>query len=506
MSLRMIPKKREEQGMEKKLSLLCGSFFSVELLLFITTIIISFPRLVIDNDFWFYLSHGRYIMANGLYPGTDPFLIHEGFQMTFQRYATSLLFWNIYRLFAEKGIFLLLILSSYLTAYILYKQAMFVSNRNKQISLLTTTILMFCMKDLIVTRAQMFSTLLLGLSILCLEKYMADRKKRYLIPVSLSYFLIIQFHSSLWPMLSILAAPYFVELALEWKKDKDNGFKEFILSELTGIGSMILNPYGIKSIEYVFLAYGTKELEMISEMRAVSIKNMPETLFLLLVLVSLMCMRREWLIEKISGVTNIYEGNTNGIRYIFLIAGFGIFSLVSARNITMMAMCAGFIIAFFLKDYRFGKLSVLRMGLILTAFMVIEICLLKPSVTCFSSMYKAIDYLAAYEQRNVEGTENVLTFTGYNTGNYAQYKGMKTYSDARAEAGMNKINGKADTLKEYYNLTRGILSPKKFIEKYRFDFMLVENLVDPELYWYLDSDEGYMKVYDVGGYSIFFRK
>ncbi len=506
MSLNKMTKMWEEHGTEKKMSRKSDSFFSVELLLFITTIIISFPRLVIDNDFWFYLSHGRYIMANGLYPGTDPFLIHEGFQMTFQRYASSLLFWNIYRLFAEKGIFLLLISASYLTAYILYKQAMFVSNRNMQISLLTTTILMFCMKDLIVTRAQMFSTLLLGLSILCLEKYMADRKKRYLIPVSLSYFLIIQFHSSLWPMLSILAAPYFVELTLEWKKDKNNGFKEFIFSELLGIGSMILNPYGIKSIEYVFLAYGTKELEMISEMGAVSIKNMPETLFLLLILVSLMFMRREWLIEKISGVTNIYEGNTNGIRYIFLFSGFGIFSLVSARNLTMMAMCAGFIIAFFLKDYRFREMSVLRMTLILAAFMTIEISLVKPSREGFSRMYKAIDYLVAYEQRNFESTENVLTFTGYNTGNYAQYKGLKTYSDARAEAGLKKINGKSDTLKEYFNLTRGILSPKKFTEKYRFDFLLVENFSDTELYWYLDSDEAYTKVYDVGGYSIFSRK
>lgn len=32
----------------------------------------------LDNDTWFMLNHGRYILKNGLYPEYEPFTVHQG--------------------------------------------------------------------------------------------------------------------------------------------------------------------------------------------------------------------------------------------------------------------------------------------------------------------------------------------------------------------------------------------------------------------------------------------
>ena len=68
----------------------------------LVALIIAIPLAVflirdIDNDTWFMLNHGRYIMKNGLYPQYEPFTVHEGMEFTFQKWLSCILFWLIYK-------------------------------------------------------------------------------------------------------------------------------------------------------------------------------------------------------------------------------------------------------------------------------------------------------------------------------------------------------------------------------------------------------------------------
>ena len=45
----------------------------------------------LDNDIWFLLTHGRYVMEHG-FPMIEPFTIHEGFKFVMQQWLSAAIF------------------------------------------------------------------------------------------------------------------------------------------------------------------------------------------------------------------------------------------------------------------------------------------------------------------------------------------------------------------------------------------------------------------------------
>ena len=80
----------------------------------------------LDNDIWFLLNHGRYVLENGI-PHTEPFTIHQGFHFIMQQWLSAVLFWLAYSSFHEIGVKLLVMLFFMLLVFILYKLCMRVS-------------------------------------------------------------------------------------------------------------------------------------------------------------------------------------------------------------------------------------------------------------------------------------------------------------------------------------------------------------------------------------------
>lgn len=47
----------------------------------------------LDNDIWFLLSHGRYVVQYG-WPTTDPLSMHEGLDFVMQQWLSAVIFGN----------------------------------------------------------------------------------------------------------------------------------------------------------------------------------------------------------------------------------------------------------------------------------------------------------------------------------------------------------------------------------------------------------------------------
>ena len=47
-----------------------------------------------DNDIWFLINTGRYILNHG-FPTIDPFTIHEGFNLVVQQWIPDVIFYEI---------------------------------------------------------------------------------------------------------------------------------------------------------------------------------------------------------------------------------------------------------------------------------------------------------------------------------------------------------------------------------------------------------------------------
>ena len=101
--------------------------------LYLRTILFLIPILEIllnfgiDNDFWFTINQGRYILNNG-FPSTVISTIHEGLSFTYQSYGTGILYYLIYKLLGTIGIMIFLIIISELISYFFYKLCYTISN------------------------------------------------------------------------------------------------------------------------------------------------------------------------------------------------------------------------------------------------------------------------------------------------------------------------------------------------------------------------------------------
>ena len=96
----------------------CKPLAILYILLIIT---ISFFTLrIIDNDFWFLINQGRYIIENG-FPTVEPFTIHNNLSFIIQQWLTDVIFYSIYHSFGHIGIIILIFIVNVLIVYLLYK-------------------------------------------------------------------------------------------------------------------------------------------------------------------------------------------------------------------------------------------------------------------------------------------------------------------------------------------------------------------------------------------------
>ena len=91
--------------------------FTVPLLL------ISMLFVGLDNDIWYLLSEGRYIVQHGIYY-IDPLSMHEGLQVVVQNWLSASMFWVIYSAFGEMGLFFLILICNVFICLLLYKICM----------------------------------------------------------------------------------------------------------------------------------------------------------------------------------------------------------------------------------------------------------------------------------------------------------------------------------------------------------------------------------------------
>ena len=91
-------------------------------LFFIIPIIICIIKTInLDNDIWFLLNHGKYVLSHGI-PTIEPFTIHSNLSFVMQQWLTSSIFWIIYKNIGPWGLVGLVQLVNILIIDFLYYQ------------------------------------------------------------------------------------------------------------------------------------------------------------------------------------------------------------------------------------------------------------------------------------------------------------------------------------------------------------------------------------------------
>jgi hypothetical protein len=451
----------------------------------------------LNNDIWFILNCGKYVVQNGI-PNIEPFTIHEGMSFVMQQWLTAVIFWEGFSIGGEIGLKIIVLLLYILIIFLTFKLCMSLSENNFLVSFAVTLLSGILVSPFITERPYIFMFVVVILEIYFLEKYINSNKIKYLAVLPVLSILLVNLEAAIWPMLFVILIPYFVDsFRFKFKCIEGQGYgkKNLVISSIGMFAAGFVNPYGWSAMTYLFKSYGIDEINSwISEMHCTDI-NSP---FGKIVFFTFLMLIISFIIYK--------KGNYR-LRFLLLALGTAYLALSSIRSFPLFVICGIIPMSFYFKDFAIKNIKskndkktllIRKVLIVFLAVMIGSVCFYKfnePKDTGVQELTGNADFLENLNNGNMK------LYTGYNYGGYMEFRGFKVYIDGRAEVFLKSNNKKDDIFKEYYKLEHGRIYYKEVLNKYDFDYLLVSD--DEVIYYYLDYDTDYKLIHSSSHYKIY---
>lgn len=462
--------------------------FSYILLFIISICFFIQNNLTIDNDFYFTVAEGKYVLSNG-FPSVVPFTIYDNLDFVYQSWGTGVIFYLIHNYLGNYGMYLFVLIIYLLITYFYYKLCMLVSG-NKSIISAIVTIATMCILSVcfITTRPQIFTYLNLTILLYLMELYVKTNNKKYLFPLPIISLMQSNIHGMFFFMLLIFMLPYVVDA---FKTDKYK-LKHIIITMIIMILTGLINPYGIKNLLYVFNSYGQSVLEEnILELHSLSFSDYIGKAFIAIILLLYIL---------------YFKSNKKiKIRYLLLLFGTTYLAFDTYRGFALFILASFFPLSYLynnlIPDINFLKFipkKLINIFIIITIILLPALFIVTPNDNYIPSK-KAIEYLV-----NNYNIDDIGLYINFNDGSYAVYRGLKCNIDPRAEVYLKKNNHKSDIISEYYSLQKKNISYKKYLDKYKFTHLVIEE--NDSMYKKLKKDSyNYTLIKSFDKYNIYVR-
>lgn len=448
----------------------------------------------INSDTWFILNHGRYVIENGI-PYTEPFTVHSGLSFIMQQWLSAVIYWQIYDVFGESGIYAFCVAASMVIGFLLYRLFL-AATGSRAASFIAAEVawMLFCVMHA-VARPWIFSSILFLTEAILLEYYARNRKIIYLFPLPLLSLLLVNLHAAMWPLAFAYCLPLLSESFIarwkpccSWFTAGAVPFWPLIAAIASMIFAGLMNPYGTDAMTYLFASYGQELSSVrINEVAPLDISSGHGKIFFALFTASLLIIARHRI----------------PLRYLLFFAGTAFMAMTSLRLMIMFVILGLLPAAYSLKNISLPD------SIPETSRKKLLRCAAASIFLCYAA-YVAVQPIPAHPQKqaidfllNSAGRNSIHLYTGFNEGNYAEFRGIKCYMDARAEVFFRQINGQKDIMREYLDLQYGKLSYEEFLSRYSFTHAITEK--DTIAYRYFSDAPEWNTIYDDGMYVLFAR-
>ncbi len=176
-----------------------------------------------ENDTFFTIATGNYIMDNGL-DECEPFTFHNNLKYIKLRYGFDVLIANIYNIFNYDGIYFFTIIMSIAISISLFYVCFKISNL-PTVSAILVMIMLLNVRISFVARAQIISFLIFVWEFYFIIRLFKTSEIKYAVAIVLLSFAMLLFHSSVWILYPVLFLPFLVQGIIDIifeKKGKNN--------------------------------------------------------------------------------------------------------------------------------------------------------------------------------------------------------------------------------------------------------------------------------------------
>ncbi len=432
------------------------------LYLFVPFIVLSFSCYkVLDNDRFFLISLGRHIVNHG-FPTVDPLSMHHAGNFIIQQWLVDVIFYYIYKYIGNIGFVFLTVILFALMNIIFYKLCNLV-NKNRYALSTILTFVFSCMYLLLFlrTRPQLFEAVILLEELYLLEKYIDTSNKKYLYYLPFLSLLMINIHASCFFMMFAFILPYILNIRTNYTDNEKYDIKSILLvTVIMGLTGLI-NPYGYKSITYLFSSFGFSVInELVTEMNPLSMESLTGKIVICFIGIILFIY--------------ILARKKIKIRYLFLLLGTLFLGLSHFKGVQYFLLASIFPVGSILKDKFYSNNEKLSDSVKPYFYFVLCVLIALPCFIILSTKnypngVSETPMILEYLNEHVEDKKSVKIYTDYNTGGYFELDGYVPYLDPRAEIFLE--NG---VLEEFVNIQKGYTSYSGFLDKYDFDYLVVD--------------------------------
>lgn len=485
--------------------------------LLIAIVILLFSMAIVpkefQNDTFFTIASGQRVLEYGV-EKEEKLVWHEGLEFTNPRWLFDVIIAQIYNIGNFTGIYWFVIIITALISLSYF----YVLNKFTQkplTALLCTTITMYNSWIFFAARAQIMSMLLFIIEFYCIEKLIETNKNRYLAILLIIPIILVNTHSSVFPIYFIMFLPYIAEKILrKLLKDLDTDKaivrnnelnKLFVIMIIAFFIGLFLKPSSIQTYTYIFKNFGGFSSTFISELQPLVLIQFVYVIVLFALLFSVL----------------IFTKVKFRLTDICYILGFFIMSLMARRSLYYFYMISTlciyrivsdaidlYVIKIQEKELTKDDIEMINfIKMIIMTFFVIIIIYLATRVLGYNkdkSFVPEYDFpvnATEYILENIN-QENMKIYNGFNFGSYLEYKGIKAFIDSRSEVYTEEFNENCTILEDWYNTTRGKINYNETFDKYNITHALIKkdefiyNFIKYDSKWNLIYEDEYFTIYE----------
>lgn len=453
-----------------------------------------------DSDSFFIIRTGEYIVQNKEVPTTNPFVIHEDFDVIIQQWGFDAIIYILYSIFGYAGLFACSAVL-FLLATFLMSKFIDIYTENVNYKLILLFIFVYIYRRWAVVRPTSFSFNMLLSVIIIAELYRRGKKKWMIALLPFISLALVNLHASMWPLMFVMLLPYICPNVITLWANKLTYLKSwwrewrmvlFVMLIMFAVG--FLNPYGFDGMTYVIKSYGAANTIVIEELTPPAVFSIYGAL-----IISTIIALAFYVDRKRSSVDS---------ANCYMALGTSFMAMTHKRNTWFCFFGA---IPLFAKLLEYAKISWLQEQKKLSRPIKMLIALLLCIVVLLTSLFYtfhvsdgeftptiAADYLDQFNNQ-----EDIILYTDFNNGAYMEFRGYKVYMDARPELFSKKINNKEDVLTEWALLDYAVSNVEGVFDKYGFTHVLIPDA--GALYGYMRNNDDFEEIINGKGYVLYQR-
>lgn len=234
------------------------SFCVLLTVLLVTLSIRSLQGELFITDAQYMVAAGRWIIANGHLPTTDPLSIHSELTYICQQYPICILVAVLYDTFGEMSVRLFFaLLDMVAVLFIWYQTFPKAGNRilHCAVSCVFGAVIVYNLRS----TPRALDILCLAVSWELMEKYIESRDIRFLFGFPFLGIFIANLHGALWPCAIMLPLAALLDSKLD-----PNARAALAVTILLTIASAMLNPYGLDVLSLPFKTIGTSDIATVA--------------------------------------------------------------------------------------------------------------------------------------------------------------------------------------------------------------------------------------------------